>query len=86
MLIEQNVPLPPPSTSTNGGRIAGRSKWGKIVSQMEVGDSVLVLFKGKPKPSAHTVARQRFVYHGKKLGHSYVSRKVDGGIRIWRTA
>jgi hypothetical protein len=86
MLIEKNVPLPPPAKGTNGGRIAGRSKTEKIARQLEVGDSIFVPIKGKIKPTASTTVRSRFAYHGDKLGHTYAVRRVDGGVRLWRTA
>jgi hypothetical protein len=83
MLIEKNVPLPP--VNRRGPRV-GRSKTENIASLLQVGDSVLVPVKGKITSKTSTTVRNRFSYHGKKLGHTYAARVVDGGIRIWRTA
>ena len=83
MFIEKNVPMPPIDRRGPG---VGRSKWGKIASLLQVGDSVLVPVKGKITCTTSTAVRNRFSYHGKKLGHTYAARVVDGGVRIWRTA
>jgi hypothetical protein len=83
MFIEKNVPLSPVKRT---GPKVGNSKWGKIASQLEVGDSIFVPVKGKVKPTASTTVRNRMSYHGKKLGHTYAARVVDGGVRLWRTA
>lgn len=83
MFIEKNVPLPPVKRTLPK---VGNSKWGKIASLLQVGDSILVPVKGKITDKAATTIRNRMAYHGKKLGHTYASRVVDGGVRIWRTA
>lgn len=83
MLIEKNVPLPPVKRTGNNQKT---SKWGKIASLLQVGDSILVPVKGTVTPEVSVAVRNRMAHHGKKLGHKYATRKVDGGIRIWRTA
>ena len=83
MLIEKNVPLPPVKRA---GPKVGNSKWGKIARLLQVGDSIFVPVKGKITGTTATTIRNRMTYHGKKLGHIYAVRKVDGGVRLWRTA
>ena len=83
MLIEKNVPLPPVKRTGNNQKT---SKWGKIASRLQVGDSILVPIKGTITPAISVTVRNRFAYHGKKLGHTYATRKVEGGVRVWRTA
>ena len=81
MFIEKNVPLPPVNRT---GSKAGNSKWGKIARLLQVGDSILVPVKGKITSTTANAIRNRITYHGKKLGHTYAARVVDGGVRIWR--
>jgi len=83
MFIEKNVPLVPVKRT---GPKVGNCKTGKLASRLEVGDSIFVPVKGKIKPTTSTTVRSRFMYHGKKLGHTYAVRVVDGGVRLWRTA
>ena len=70
MKVDHNIPLPP--------RTYGRGKrypW----KTLGVGDSFLA-----PKESAASV-RQLATRWGKKLEYQFVTRKVPGGIRVWRT-
>jgi hypothetical protein len=49
-------------------------------AELEVGDSFLV--EGK---SIHNVCNMN-TRASKRLGYTLVARKVEGGIRVWRTA
>lgn len=49
-------------------------------AEMEVSDSVLV------PESVGENARMAAHRHGKKFGKTFISRTVENGVRIWRTA
>lgn len=69
--IEKGVPIPP----KGGGR--------PIVypfAEMDVGDSVLIT----NKTQAHASATSNKV--GGRLGRKFTTRKVEGGIRVWRVS
>jgi len=69
--IEKGIPIPP----RNGGR---ESKFDKILSELQVGDSFLVPCKSRAYP-------QRLRLGAKKLGHNLTARRVsDTEIRVWR--
>ena len=54
-------------------------------ADMEVGDSFLVPdIDGKPKSVAPSAAR--FVKAAGNEGKQFVTRRVEGGVRVWRTA
>ena len=48
--------------------------------EMEVGDSFFVEGGG-----IQNICNQNY-RTGKKLGKSFIARKEDGGVRVWRTA
>lgn len=66
--IEKNIPI-----SAHGHNGSGHLT--NLVRKMEVGDSVLV--KDRKKANSLTLTLQR-------LGYKSVTRKVDGGIRVWK--
>lgn len=71
-VIEKNIPLPLPRGKGSG------IKAGLI--SMEVGDSVF--FEGWTNARAcGSVAGAK-----KNSDRQYTTRKVDGGVRVWRTA
>jgi hypothetical protein len=75
--IESNIPLPSKGRSTGA---APRFPFAALA----IGDSFLA-----PTTAENAKARRRvlsclMIYHAKKTGFRYASRKVDGGIRIWR--
>lgn len=70
--IEKDVPIP----ATTAGRPATGSKW----DALEVGDSVLLVGVTQPSASARTGRT------AKNLGRKFTTRKVDGGVRVWRVA
>lgn len=52
-------------------------------ADMEIGDSFLATKENSKKPQ---VVRSAAYEAGKRLGRKYVTRTVEGGIRVWRTA
>ena len=71
MRIQKNIPIPP-----KGSHVVRRSKYERL-SKAEVGDSILVKNTGKAT----------YVYKlMKEKGGGVTSRKVENGIRIWRTS
>lgn len=76
IVIEKNIPVPT-------GRLHGKYPF----DDLEVGDSFLVPSSGNGeiqdrRKASSAVHRQTFVLKRGK----YITRRVDGGIRIWRTA
>jgi len=67
--IEKGIPMPRPNHR------GGYGKFGNIVREMEVGDSVLVT---KQRDVANLMSS------GKRIGLGMSSRKVEGGWRVWR--
>lgn len=67
--IEKGIPMPRPSHR------GGYGKFGNVVREMEVGDSVLVTKQG----DICNLQQQ-----GRRLGLRMSSRSVEGGWRVWR--
>jgi hypothetical protein len=75
-VIESGVPLPPPSCRTAANR-----KHRKLpFTRMSVGDSFFVS-TGDPVSEARNMLTA-----GKHKGFGVTCRRVEGGIRVWRTA
>jgi hypothetical protein len=77
IVVERGIPLP--EKVTGKGRVAG------VVypyEKMEVGDSFLV---GSEKKHMINVMCTKNKLKGEELGRVYVARKVEGGVRVWRT-
>lgn len=74
--IEKGIPCPPNSAGTNN---LGRTKY--PFAEMSIGDSFAYPQKTKHNTVGVTVCRA-----AKKLGFKFVTRKVDGIIRVWRVA
>jgi hypothetical protein len=72
--IEKNIPVPGKATGsrTSPLRVA--------VLTMECGDSVLVMGKKTNEVSARLSYLQKF------SGRKFTSRKVEGGVRVWRVS
>ena len=68
MKIEKNIPIPEPRTHIKYG-------WGDL----EVGDSVF--FEGQ---TSHDKAKHSAWSWGRRNNVRFVSRTMDGGVRIWR--
>lgn len=68
--IERNIPIPPRMYGSKSTKYA-------FALQMEVGDSVLV----QTRPIASAISNRL-----KISGYKFATRKVEGGIRVWRTA
>jgi hypothetical protein len=69
-VIEKGVPFPGPQ---------GRGLFG-AVRRMEVGDSIFVA-DGKQNTVSATGSAI-----GRRTGRKFMTRKVEGGIRIWRVS
>jgi hypothetical protein len=70
--IEKGVPIPP-KTTTKGRRM-------NPIRELEVGDSVLIAGKYQENVASRAgrITRQ--------TGRRFVTRKVEGGVRVWRVA
>jgi hypothetical protein len=75
--IEANIPLPPKARSTG---TAPKFPFAALA----IGDSFLAPTTAKNAKARRRVLSCLMIYHAKKTGFRYASRKVDGGIRIWR--
>lgn len=79
--IEKNIELPAPRRGHLGGADYPFRK-------MKVGESFLVPINGKVTATVVAVVRRRVVNAASKakakLGFSFTSRTVKGGIRVWR--
>ena len=75
MMIEQNIPIP-----------EDRARY--PFKKMNVGDSVLLKPKtGEDRLKFHRrVSANRSLFQKRNPGVELISRSVDGGIRVWRTA
>lgn len=69
--IEKDVPLPTLRADRNRYPFA----------EMAVGDSFLVSGERSPQKASSAC-----VWTAKKDGRKYVSRTVEGGVRVWRVA
>lgn len=74
MRIEKNVPVPAPAP-------VQRRQY--PYADMEVGDSVFIPYEGSTQNS--TEAAYARVY-GSRHSKRFTVRKVEGGLRVWRTA
>ena len=74
-IVEKNIPIPAPMKS---------SRWKQIVSKMEIGDSVLV--ETRNQAIALTIAARSLPTNRLYNHMKFVTRKTDGGVRVWRTA
>jgi hypothetical protein len=72
--IEKDVPVP--------GTYHHRAKY--PFPEMEVGDSFLVPYGGKPKRVVMNNVRSAGSYYGKRHGIRFVFRTEEGGVRTWR--
>ena len=66
IVIEKNVPVK---------QSRYWSKWSKIIDDMEIGDSIVLI---------NRILVQRFCQHGYRRGMKFTVRKQDEGFRIWR--
>ena len=66
IVIEKNVPVK---------QSRYWSKWSKIIDDMEIGDSIVLI----DRKLVH-----RFTQHGYRRGMKFTVRKQDEGFRIWR--
>jgi hypothetical protein len=80
--IENGVPLP---VKGNGG--GGRSHTKYPFASLAVGDSFFVpVMPGKTLAHIQRSLSGCIGYHTKKTGARFTSRRVEGGVRFWRTA
>lgn len=73
--IDKNIPIPKAYTSP--GRPEGHAiyPW----KTMEIGDSFI-------HPSSKETARAIASKRGKDLGKRFITRSIEGAVRIWRVA
>lgn len=74
-VIEKDVPLPESHSSHRGG-LSG------ALRKMEVGDSILL----KDKSQHFISAAGQTVAMRENDGRKYMTRTVEGGVRIWRVS
>lgn len=83
--IEKNIPIP--KSKTGEARVL--TGFPKILSQMEIGDSIFILVEESDMKrqfslisgKAYSAARRKG-FEGRK----YSARRVEGGVRLWRIA
>lgn len=74
--IEQGVPIP---------RLAPHRLY--PFGDMDVGDSFFIALKeGEFKAMTIRKVRSAASYYGRRNGKKYVTRRVSGGLRVWRIA
>lgn len=74
MEIEKNIPAPDVKPNSKG--------YSDMLSIMDIGDSIMWDSPTTAKAGAIRVLACTF---GKSAGKKFTTRKVDGGIRMWRT-
>lgn len=79
--IERNIPIPPERSAYRTYMTRHNYPW----AIMEVTDSFLIPDNGPDFPLVKQSALVAAIQHGRKYGKSFLSRSVDGGVRIWRT-
>jgi hypothetical protein len=80
--IEKGVPIPAPTL--NGKR--GPTPKGAMVASLEVGDSFLFPIEGGPTRTDASRMHALTQSYSRKFGYTYVVRKLEDGMRVWRTA
>lgn len=75
MQIEKNIPLPPRAYDK-----AGRNARYPF-PDMEIGDSFILKLSAK-----RSVISCLMIYHSRKRGTKYASRRLPEGLRVWRVA
>jgi len=73
--IEPGLPIP---DSARGP--VTRYPW----SKMQIGDSILVEFKGRNATALRGNVMKSARYHAKKHGKRFAARTTSRGIRVWR--
>lgn len=68
MKIEKNVPLPPPAYGPQ------RRPYADVIDALQPGDSVLIDEADRSRITAYLV----------RMRIPYATRKVKGGVRVWR--
>ncbi len=71
--IEKGIPLPTPRNTK------GISKFG--FHKMEIGDSILI---GSKNMESGQKISQAAGFHGRANNKKFVTRKAEGGVRVWR--
>ena len=70
--IEKDVPIP---------NVRNKNKQQIPFAEMKVGESVFV-----PNGTGVSAARASASWHSKVTGRRFITRTVDGGIRVWRAS
>lgn len=82
--IERGIPIPPACTK-RGGRPPG-SKVQVAWASLQPGDSVFVPV---PAPAFRPVIQARLMTNARRAGDNFgrvfITRAVEGGVRVWRT-
>jgi hypothetical protein len=76
-VIEKNVPI---ARVVNNGKPRDDSGLKGTMRRMEVGDSFLATNSKPVVRQTAQILRREFI------GRKYVTRSVDGGVRVWRVA
>lgn len=72
--VESGIPMP--------SRKAHNAKF--PFKEMQVGDSFLVPFDGEDEGTVRSRIASNCTHQKRRIGRQYATRKVDGGIRVWR--
>ena len=82
MQIEKNIPLPPRTYNK-----AGRNTHYPF-PKMGIGDSFILKLSADPKKAKakRGAISCLMIYHARKRGAKYASRRLPEGLRVWRVA
>lgn len=82
MQIEKNIPIP-----ARAGNKAGRNSLYPF-PKMGIGDSFLLKLPADPKKAKakRSMISCLMIYHSRKRGTKYASRRLAEGLRVWRVA
>lgn len=75
--IEKNVPIPPKSRNERDSKYPLR--------QMAAGDSFLIAIPDGAPKEQYARAQQSVQSYASRWKVKVTTRKVDGGVRVWRT-
>ena len=76
IVIEKNIPMPPPGTKTG--------KWQRVLSRMDVGDSFVLIITERDKRSGRVRKRSILTHAAKSLDMKIKTMRIDDTLRVWR--
>ena len=76
IVIEKNIPMPPPGTKTG--------KWQRVLSRMDVGDSFVLTLTEHDKRSGRVRKQSILTHAAKSLDMKIKTMRIDNTLRVWR--